>query len=213
LPTLANTILLPLLLTQQAESSGERSFFYFRHIMPGLVLVWGVFCTLLACGGYVLIPLVFKPEFSGAALPTWILLASSVFWIPVAVGYAAYANAISATYISLVAACFSAGANLAANFYLIPRYGLAGCAWATLAAYVASVAVFSALLKRSSDIPYSWTFLAFLPSMVGAVLISYYEIPVLALFSCIAASLVVAIYRRHSMSELYGFVSGFWRTN
>ncbi len=213
LPTIANTILFPLLITQQAESSGERSFFYFRHILPGLVLAWGVFCALLAFGGYVMIPLVFAPEFGGAALPTWILLASSVFWIPIAVGYAAYANAISATYISLIAACFSAVANIGANFYLIPRYGLAGCAWATLAAYAVSAVIFSTLLRRSSDIPYSWTFLAFLPSLIGVVLISYYEMPLWALLGCIAASLVIAIYRRHSMNELYGFISGFWRTN
>lgn len=212
IPTLANTILFPLLLTQQAESSNERSFFFFRHILPGVVLIWGVLCAMLAAAGYLLIPLVFNPEFSGATLPMWILLASSVFWIPVAVGYAAFANATSATYISLVASCFSAVINIAANFYLIPRYGMAGCAWATFAAYAASAGIFAVLLRRASGMPYSWTFLAFVPSLIGAIVITYYELPLWALAGCVVLSLIIAIYRKHSINELYGFVSGFWRT-
>ena len=210
-PTIANTILLPLLLTQEAETQGERSFHFFRHILPPLVLGWGVACAVLASLGYVFIPLIFQPEFNDAVLPLWILLASSVFWIPVAVGYAAFANATSATYISLVASCFAAVANIAANFYLIPKYGMVGCAWATFAAYAASVIIFAVLLRRESGMPYSWTFLAFVPSLVGAVIVSY-ELPIWAFVGCIVSSGLIAIYRRDSIAELYGFVCGFWRT-
>ncbi len=210
-PTIANTILLPLLLTQEAETQGERSFHFFRHILPPLVLAWGAACAVLASLGYFFIPLVFKTEFGGAVLPLWILLASSIFWIPVAVGYAAFANATSATYISLVASCFAAAANIAANFYLIPKYGMVGCAWATFLAYAASVIIFAVLLRRESGMPYSWTFLAFVPSLVGAVIVSY-ELPIWAFVGCIASSVLIAIYRKDSIIELYGFVSGFWRT-
>ena len=210
-PTIANTILLPLLLTQEAETQGERSFHFFRHILPPLVLAWGLACAVLASLGYIFIPMVFKPEFGGAMQPLWILLASSVFWIPVAVGYAAFANATSATYISLVASCFAAVANIGANLYLIPRYGMVGCAWATFAAYAVSVAIFALLLRRESGMPYSWTFLAFVPSFVGAVIVSY-ELPLWAFVGCIATSVLIAIYRKDSISELYRFVSGFWRT-
>lgn len=213
IPTLANTILFPLLLTQQAESASERSFFFFRHILPGAVLIWGVACALLAFAGNLLVPTVFGAEFSGATLPMWILLAGSVFWVPVAVGYAALANATSNTYMSLVASVFSAVINIAANIYLIPRYGIAGCAWATLLAYSASVTIFAVLLNRKSRMPYSWTFLAFVPSVVGAVIISYFELPIWALAGCVASSLVIAIYRKHSLNEMYLFVSGFRRAD
>ena len=212
IPTLANTILFPLFITQRAESSSERSFFFFRFILPSVVLMWGLGCAFLGFAGYLLIPLIFGPSFSGATLPLWILLAGSVFWIPVAVGYAALANAISATYISLVAAAFSAVVNIGLDLYLIPRYGMAGSAWATFAAYLASVATFAVLLKRASKVPYSWSFLAFVPSVVGAIVISYFELPLLALAGCAAASLIIAIYRKRSLDELYLFVSGFWRT-
>ena len=210
-PTIANTILLPLLLTQETETKGERSFHFFRHILPPLVLAWGVACAVLASLGYIFIPLVFKPEFSGATQPLWILLASSVFWIPVAVGYAAFANATSATYISLVASCFSAAANIAANFYLIPKYGMVGCAWATFAAYAVSVGIFAILLRRESGMPYSWTFLAFVPSLIGAVIV-WYELPLWAFVGCILSSGLIALYRRDSVTQLYRFASGFWRS-
>lgn len=212
IPTLANTILFPLFITQQAETGSERSFFFFRFILPSVVLIWGLGCAFLGFAGYLLIPLVFGPSFSGASLPLWILLASSVFWIPVAVGYAALANSISATYISLVATAFSAVVNIGLDLYLIPRYGMAGCAWATFVAYLVSVATFAVLLKRASKVPYSWSFLAFVPSVVGAVLISYFELPLWALAGCVTASLIIAIYRKRSLGELYLFVSGFWRT-
>ena len=212
IPTLANTILLPLFLTKEAESSNTRSFIYFRHIMPGLVLVWGIFCAVLAVFGYLMVPLVFQPEFGGAVLPMWILLAGSVFWIPVAVGYAAYANAISATYISLAASCVTAAINIAGDVTLIPRYGMAGSAWATFAAYGASALVFAVLLKRRAETPISWTFLAFTPSALGAVIITYYGLPLWALTGCIVSSLVIGMYKRASIIELVGFASGFWRS-
>ncbi len=211
IPTIANTILFPLLITQQAESDGERSFFFFRHILPGSVLIWGMLCAVLAFAGYFLVPLVFGAEFGGAALPMWVLLASSVFWIPVAVGYAALANATSATYISLVASCLSAAVNLTANFYLIPRYGMIGCAWATFFAYAASVAIFAVLLRRSSGMPYSWTFLAFVPSIGGAVTLAVLGMPVVALAVCAAASLAIAAIKRTSIGEMFVFLNGFLR--
>jgi O-antigen/teichoic acid export membrane protein len=206
-PTIANTILLPLLLTQEAETQGERSFHFFRHILPPLVLAWGVACAVLASLGYVFIPLVFKPEFSGASQPLWILLAGSVFWVPIAVGYAAFANATSATYMSLITSVSSAVINIGANIYLIPRYGLIGCAWATLLAFSASAIIFAVLLNRRSLMPYSWMFIAFVPSVIGATVISFFDLPLWALAGCIASSLVIAVFKRRSIGEMYLFLN------
>lgn len=210
-PTIANTILFPLFITQQAETGGERSFMFFRHILPGIVLGWGVACAMLAFVAHLFIPIFFKPEFAGASLPLWVLLASSVLWIPVAVGYAALANAISATYISLVASCFSAAANIGGNFYLIPRYGMVGSAWATFLAYLAGTIVFAVLLNRSSQVPSSWVFLAFVPSIAGAVIMTMLGAPAWALLSCIVLSLLIAAIKRDSIAEAYVFFSQFLR--
>lgn len=211
-PTLANTILFPLFLTQQAEASNERSFFFFRHILPSIILLWGVTCAALAFAGSILVPTVFGAKFVGATQPMWILLASSAFFVPIAVGYAALANATSATYMSLVASIFSGVVNIGANIYLIPRYGMIGCAWATLLAFSTSAAVFAVLLNRASKVPYSWIFLAFLPSVVGSVIISTFASPVWALAGCVGFSAIIAIFRKRSLMEMFLFASGFWRS-
>lgn len=211
IPTLANTILLPLLLTLQAESDDNRTFNYFRNILPAITLVWGIACVSLAFMGYFLIPIVYGSDFGGAALPMWVLLAASVASIPVAIGYSALANSTSRTYVPMIAAIISAGVNVGANFALIPRYGLAGCAWATLIAYFFSSSAFALLLKGSAKMPISWTFLAMVPSIFGVVIISFYDNPLLAFGGCLAVSCLVGYFQKRSLIEIYLFVSGFRR--
>lgn len=211
LPTLANTLLLPLFVTLQTETGGERSFAYFRNILPAIVLGWGLGCALLAFGAYWLLPAVFGADAASASVPTWLLLAASVVWIPVAIGYSALANSMSSTYIPMIAGIFSAAVNIAANFALIPRYGMIGCAIATLLAYAAAVFVFAALLKKTAAMPVSWTFLAIVPSLAGVAMILVYESPALALAACIAVSCIVGLMKRDSIIALSLFISGLRR--
>ena len=209
IPTLANAILLPLFVTLRAESGDQRTFNYFRNIVPAVTLFWGLACVSLAFIGYLLVPVVFGTKFDGAAIPMWILLSSSVVSIPVAIGYSALANSKSMTYVPMIAAFLSAAVNISLNFLLIPRYGMAGCAWATLIAYFVSALAFALLLKQSAKMPISWTFLAFVPTVSGAVIISFYGSPLLALAGCLAVSCFVGVFQRRSLLELYSFISGF----
>jgi O-antigen/teichoic acid export membrane protein len=212
-PTLANTVLLPLLITQQAESGKERSFSYFRNILPGIVLLWGVLSGAMGFVFYYAIPVIYGPEFSPAVVPIWILMSATVVWIPVAIGYAALANTVSATHIPLIAAIASSAVNVGANFALIPRYGMIGCAVATLLAFSASVITFGVLLKRSAKMPISWTFLACVPSVISAVLLVLLNAPVWALIGCLAVSAAVAIVNKESIKLLIAFLSTFRRAN
>lgn len=212
-PTLANTVLLPLLITQQAESGKERSFAYFRNVLPGIVLLWGVMSAAMGFIFYYAVPVIYGTEFSPAAVPIWILLSATVVWIPVAIGYAALANTVSATHIPLVAAIASSAVNVGANFVLIPRYGMIGCAVATLLAFSASVITFGVLLKRSAKMPISWTFLACVPSVISAVLLVLLNAPVWALIGCLAVSAAVAIVNKESIKLLIAFLSTFRRAN
>ena len=89
------------------------------------------------------IPLVFGEQASGSIIIFWILVSSAVLAIPILIGFAPFTNAVSATYVASIAAPEStAVVNLLANYLLIPVYGLKGCAWATVFAYGASLAVF-----------------------------------------------------------------------
>lgn len=210
-PTLANTLLLPLLVTLQAETGKERSFSYFRNVLPVIVLMWGLASVAMGFVFHFAIPVVYGPEFLPAAVPVWILLSSTVIWLPVAIGYAALTHTVSATYIGLVAAIASSTVNVVANVILIPRYGMIGCAVATLFAFSASVITFAILLKRAAKMPVSWTFLALLPSVVSVLFVTLLDAPVLALIGCIAVSGIIAIVKKDSMRMLLTFLSNLRR--
>jgi O-antigen/teichoic acid export membrane protein len=59
----------------------------------------------------------------------------------------------------MLAIAIPAGLNLVLNIALVPRYGLQGALWATLASYIVGVGVSFALGRRSVALPVSWTML------------------------------------------------------
>ena len=212
LPTLANTLLLPLFITLQSESQSERSFNYFRNILPGLTLVWGLACAALAFVMYFAIPLVFGIEYAPATQPLWILLVASVAAIPVAVGYSPITNSTSKTYIATVAAVAAGAANISTNALLIPRYGLIGCAFATLIAVLAGTLVYAVMLKTTTGVPFSWNLLAVVPSLASALLIVAFPNPIWAGLLCLVISLCFAFVFRSSVMKAVEALSIFKRT-
>jgi O-antigen/teichoic acid export membrane protein len=191
LPTLANSLLIPLFITLNKESQTQRTQQFFVHILPSLILFWGLFCNIIVFIGYYIFPLVFKKEFAEAIPPFWVLLSVSVLAIPILIGYSALSHATSKTYISMFAALASATANVVFDFLLIPKYGMIGCAWATAAAYLVGFVVFGGLLWREKLMRLSWIFQAMLPSLISAISFTITRNPVWALFvSCVLFMLV-----------------------
>lgn len=169
LPTLANSLLLPLFISLEKENEMEKLKSFFTNSLPSLTVGWGIFCSILGFGGYFVIPLVFGQEFAASVNPFWILLTSSVFALPVGCGYSALLHTKSITYIATISAVFSGIVNIAANFWLIPRYGIEGCAWATAISYFVSMGTFAYLLRGKTQMPVSWLFLAFLPNLAATI--------------------------------------------
>ncbi|WP_374570850.1 polysaccharide biosynthesis C-terminal domain-containing protein [Phenylobacterium sp.] len=64
------------------------------------------------------------------------------------------------TVLLLVAMTIPAGANLALNLVLIPRFGLDGALYATLASYALGLAASAALGRRAMPLPIPWLTLA-----------------------------------------------------
>lgn len=62
-----------------------------------------------------------------------------------------------------------AAVNLGLNWLLIPRLGMMGAAWATLAAYAAMAAAVWALGRASRPVPYEWKRLAILAGWTAAL--------------------------------------------
>lgn len=207
LPTLANSLLLPMFITLQKESNNDRTSNYFRNILPTLILFWGIGCGCIAFGCYFAIPLIFGAEFQSSTLPLWILLTSSVIALPVLVGYSALSNSTSTTYISMFAAIFSAIANITANFLLIPRYGMAGCAWASVIAYFISVLTFAVLLNRNVEMPIGWVFVAMIPSIAGAGLFTFTENILISLLVCLGMSFLIGYLYKSSLMTAFDLLN------
>lgn len=209
LPTLANTLLFPLFVTMQRETENQRSLNYFRNILPTLTLLWGLACTVLAFAAFFAIPVFFRGEFQAATPPLWILLVASTIWIPVAIGYSPLSNATSTTYISMIAAVLAAITNITANFILIPRYGLVGCAAATAVAFFVSAAAFAVLIRRNMKLPLSWTFAAIVPCIAGTASFCISQSPWVGLSVCMAISFLIAYLFRGSLNKTFVFLKAF----
>lgn len=137
----------------------------------------------------------FHPNYwPGVVIVPWVLLAY--------VFAGAYANFVvgvnlekKTEYLPLVA---GAGAlvNIAANYALIPIYGIMGAAYATLAAYVVMAAGMYAVSQRFYRIQYEWAKVA---RLVGAALIVgavglYAGFEPLTLFGLTAKALLIILF-------------------
>lgn len=192
LPTLANTLLLPLFVTLQIEAQQDRLRRLLGDLLPSLTLVWGVGATGAAFVGTFAIPLFFGAEFAASVTPLWILLAATTLTLPVLAGYSSLSNAQSRTWVAMLSAMLAAIANISLNNLLIPRWGMAGCAWATMVAYFAGVTVFATCLREAGDVSLASIGSAMLPAIAGAALYTSTANPLMSLSITVAMSAVIA---------------------
>ena len=209
LPTLANSLLIPLFISLEKESQNRKTQSYFSDTLPTVVLTWGALVTVAGFACQYIIPVVFGIEFSGAVFPLWILFVGSCVGLPVLIGYSALSHALSATYVSMVGAILSAITNVVLNSILIPRFGLLGCAWATVMTFFVSTLAYALLLRRSGRIRLSWMVLAMVPALASAVTVSFTKSAILSLSVFAVAAIIVAIWKRRSLDVTLGFIREF----
>ena len=200
-PTLANSLLIPLFVTLQKENRMNTMNNFFEHTTPTITLLWGFLCSFAALAGWVFIPLIFGEGFVQAILPLWILLTASVLSMPALVGYAALVHASGNTYIATIVAVVTAFVNISANLILIPTYGMKGCAWATVVTYFASVLTFAIILRRKIKIPISWVFVAPIPSLCGAAFFTWSQNPWLAMAVNLIVMIAIIFVKKDSIKE------------
>jgi Na+-driven multidrug efflux pump len=134
---------------------------------------------------------------------------ASTFSLPILIGYSALSHSISATYISMFAAIFSAFANITLNFLLIPKFGAEGCAWASVVMNFVFSATFYVLLRRSSQIALSWLFEAMLPLLGAAVVFSITRNPFVSLAVCAMIGILIILLHKNSLREAFNFLKIF----
>lgn len=168
LPSLFNSLLLPLFITLQKEAQSEKMTQYFKYMLPTFTLLWGLFAAIASFAGYFLLPLIFGEDFAATAHVFWILFTTSTLIFPLLAGYGSLAGSSSATYIPMISAILAGVANVCFNLILIPSYGILGCAWASAIMYLVNSLTLAVLLRKRVKIPISWTFIAPIPAVAGA---------------------------------------------
>ena len=205
LPLLAGTLLLPLFVSTDPSMREERISRFISYVLPLLTLVWSLLCAVLAVITGYLVPVVFGPKFSEAVPALWPLMASAALAGPVLMGYFPISNTKAITYVTAVNAAIAAVLNVGLNLILIPRFGLLGCAWATLIAFVASLVVTAYLVGKHFPASHHWAPLATLPAMVGAIVALWTSNRLAPLVISVLVAIIFVLICRKSLTE--GLVS------
>lgn len=171
LPTLAGSLLLPLMITYHHEKSSDKMDVFFSEYLPVLSLLWSVCCVIIAVTGGWLLPYVFGDPFRETSRLLWPMMATSALAGPILVAYGPASNAWSATYMNTVTAAAAAVVNVALNLILIPRFGLMGCAWASVGSCAVGALSWTGLIhKIVPSCSRARVLEAALPAVMGAAL-------------------------------------------
>lgn len=209
IPTLAGLLLLPFFITLQTNKQDKTIEAYLQDFLPLATLIWGFGCVLFAAFASYFLPLVFGEKFSAMGLILWVLIVGATFAIPVLIGYAPFINTRSATYIGMIGAIAAAVINFVFDFLLIPRYGLAGCAWATVIAYGISFLVILLLVRRQFSFKHTWTFQATLPTLFAAGYLSFSGNQTAALIVAFLTTATLAIFYRKYIIQGIGILQNY----
>ena len=212
LPLLVGSVLIPLFITLQIDGSDERARRFMLNGLPLLTLMWGVACSLVAAFGSYIFPQIFGDQFREMGKLLWPLMAAAALAGPLLMGYAPYSHSKSVTYIAMLAAIASALVNVVLNFLLIPRFGLVGCAWATTIAFALHLVVVIVLVHWRLLSGRSWTLLAVLPPVAGALCASVYSVSFIALGVTLLLCALLALVFRQSVSTGFRMLRNILRS-
>lgn len=212
LPLLVGSVLIPLFITLQIDGSDDRARRFMLNGLPLLTLMWGVACSFVAAFGSYIFPQIFGEQFREMGKLLWPLMAAAALAGPLLMGYAPFSHSKSVTYIAMLAAIASALVNVVLNFLLIPRFGLVGCAWATTIAFALHLVVVIVLVHWRLLSGRSWTFLAVLPPVVGALCASVYAVSFIALGVTLVLCALLALVFRQSVSTGFRMLRNILRS-
>jgi O-antigen/teichoic acid export membrane protein len=198
---LAGSLLMPLFLTLESGDRGALVVRFFKEILPLATLGWSGLCVAIAAVCSLLLPIVFGPQFERSAIVVWPLLASGAVAAPLLLGYAPITSVRALTYLGSICAVIAATINVVLDYLLIPRFGLAGSAWATLAAYGAHTLVAAWLIHRRIPEIRNFAPLASLPAVLGAATFFISKSPLIAVITAALPIIIYVIARRREIAS------------
>lgn len=204
----ANTVLLSMFVS--LKTAGQESILdkFITEAVPAFTLGWSMICVAVSFTSVLVLPVVFGSEFLSSWMVLWILMSASVFLFPVYLGFASLSNAYSKTYVSMYASIAAAICNITFNIALIPRFGMVGCAWATVLSAFTSLTIFYGFLRKSSLISRSWVFMSILPATASSLAISIWSSATAGLLVFVFLSFLVAYFFRSSIKYAIRVIKG-----
>lgn len=205
-PILAGNILMPMFVTMHSTENNAQSDIYLSKVLPFICFGWTLVCAFSAAVGGFALPIIFGEKFADVYVLLWIMMTTASISSPVLWGYGAMSNAKSLTYVATVSAFTAALLNIIFNFLLIPRFGLIGCAWATVISSFFSTLVVLGLMNKHLHLRKTWAIQASLPIVFGACFITLKNANSGALLITILASLIFTAFYRKKVFEAFNIV-------
>jgi O-antigen/teichoic acid export membrane protein len=195
---LAGSLLLPLFVSSGAVRQARIARFV-AGVLPLVTLIWSMICVAAAAVASYLVPLIFGSNFQAVVPTLWPLFAAAALAGPTLMGYFPISNTNAMTYVSAVNATISATLNVGLNFILIPRFGLVGCAWATMLAFVITLAVTAYLIGRLYPEGRMRAPLATLPAIAAATIFLWIPNALVAVSVSLFVMLIIIVLLRESL--------------
>lgn len=200
-PVLAGGILLPMFVTMQLDDQNDQSALYFTKILPSICFAWTFVCAFTATVGGFVLPLIFGEKFSEIYIILWVMMAAAGISSPGLWGYGSMSNAKSLTYISTIYAVIIGSLNVFFNYLLIPRFGLIGCAWASVISIFFGTSAVVILMNKHLSLKRTGAIEATLFILIGAFTATFYKTNILSFVAAVIGSLLFAIVYRRKISD------------
>ncbi len=203
LVTLASSLLMPLFATFETSVDSSKIEDYLVKKLPVIILILGICFASLIFVITLLVPYFFNQKFENINKLLWILFAANVFSAILSLGYLPISFAKKYSDIGFYVALVAALTNVSLDFILIPRFGLIGCAYATLASSFVFCLVFIGLIHRRINLRLTWIWQTPLPFLTGVLSISFFNSNLLCLIiiSCMS-SCILYFYKDSLFSTL-----------
>jgi len=194
------TLLQPFFMSVAEDVLEHKLRQFATRVLPVIAAGWSLACVAAAAIGGPLLLHIFGDHYAAVAVVLWPLMACVALVGPVLIGYFPMALAVGKTSIVAVNAIVAAGLNIALDVLLIPRYGLLGCAWGTVAAYTASLAITIALSDRVLKVRTAWSGIAALPAVAAAAAAFAYG-PLAGIAAGLITTAVIVLAHLREMQE------------
>lgn len=184
LPTLAGSLMTPLFVSSKSAADSERisglfladseriSGSFLNEVLPLSTTLFAIGNALLVTLIYCILPFFFGESFADVGKLLWILTAAGVAATPILIGYFPFSMSGNSTFMQLIPAALSSAVLVLASFWLVPRFGLIGSAWATVISFAVNTTVFGLMVHRKEKLGFPKVLFSIIPNVLGALAIT-----------------------------------------